>query len=128
MAPKTVSTLLTMKDIVNIEKAYGFKGVEYHPNNSMNVALWVEEIRKKGADNTVLLYTPQGHRPPTDFQYLDNDHFVLILQALLQCAMMKEFGNTIIFVDFNPIKEDIQKDMDHLYVLLHQCTHEDILQ
>ena len=26
------------------------------------------------------------------------------------------------------IKEDMQRDMDHLYVLLDQCTREDILQ
>ena len=26
------------------------------------------------------------------------------------------------------MKEDIQRDMDHLYTLLEQCTHEDILQ
>ena len=26
------------------------------------------------------------------------------------------------------MKEDIQRDMDHLYALLDQCTHEDILQ
>ena len=26
------------------------------------------------------------------------------------------------------IKEDIQRDMDHLYTLLDQCTDEDILQ
>ena len=47
--------LLSRKDIVNIEKAHGLKGVEHHPNDSMNVALWVEEISQKGADNPVLL-------------------------------------------------------------------------
>ena len=26
------------------------------------------------------------------------------------------------------MKEDIQRDMDHLYTLLDQCTDEDILQ
>ena len=26
------------------------------------------------------------------------------------------------------MKEDIQRDMDHLYVLLDHCAHEDILQ
>ena len=91
--------LLTRKDIVNIEKAYGLKGVERHSNDSMSVALWVEEMRQKGVDNPVLLYKPQGNKATTDCQYLDNDDFVLILQAPLQCAMMKEFGNNIICVD-----------------------------
>ena len=43
----------------------------------------------KGSDNPVLLYKPQGHKPTTDCQYLDNDDFVLIHQTPLQCAMMK---------------------------------------
>ena len=42
----------------------------------------------KGADNPVLLYKLQQ-------PYL-NKH--LILQATLQCAMMKDFGNNIICV------------------------------
>ena len=51
-------------------------------------------MRQKCADNPVLLYKPQGHKPMTDCQYLDNDDFVLILQAPLQCAIMKEFRTT----------------------------------
>ena len=63
--------------------------MERHSNDSMSVALWVEEMRRKGADNPVLLDKPQGHKPTTDCQYLDNDDFVLILQASLECALMK---------------------------------------
>ena len=39
--------LLTDEDIVNIKKAYKLRGVQHHSNNSMNVALWVEEMRQR---------------------------------------------------------------------------------
>ena len=47
-------------------------------------------MRQKCADNPVL-YTNHKDKPTTNCQYLNNDDFVLILQAPLQCAMMKEF-------------------------------------
>ena len=33
--------LLTRKDIVKIEKAYGLNGVEHHPNDSMSVNIFI---------------------------------------------------------------------------------------
>ena len=43
-------------------------------------------------------------------------------EIFCEVKVLREYTTTV------AMKEDIQRDMDHLYVLLEQCTDEDILQ
>ena len=46
--------LITRKDLANIERSYGLKGIERHRNDAISVKAWVEEMKKD--DNNPVLY------------------------------------------------------------------------
>lgn len=71
--------LVTRKDIANIEKAYGLKGVEKHPIDAVSVGAWIEELKTKGEDNPVLLVKSQGQPQPENCDHLEDQDFVLVL-------------------------------------------------
>ena len=92
--------LFTRKDIANIEKAYGLKGVEKHPIDAVSVGAWIEELKTKGEDNPVLLVKSQGQSQPENCDNLEVRDFVLVLQTPLQRDMLKTFApNRVVCVD-----------------------------
>ena len=80
--------IISMKDIRNIEKAFGLRGNERHKDDATSVGLWVEEM-KRSDNNPVLLYKAQGEKD----SFLHKDDFVLALQTPFQAYMLKTFGN-----------------------------------
>ncbi len=91
--------LVTRKDITNIERAFGLRGSEKHPNDAVSVSAWVEEMKVKGTDNPVLLYKPQGEQQGLCHN-LNITDFVLVLQTQLQRQMLKSFGpNRVVCAD-----------------------------
>jgi len=92
--------LVTRKDIVNIERAYGLKGVEEHPVDAVSVGAWIEEWKTKGEDSPVLLIKSQGQAQPENCDNLEDQDFVLILQTPLQREMIKNCEpNRVVCVD-----------------------------
>ena len=90
--------LINKKDIANIERAFGIKTVQYHPDDATSTKLWVEEMRSKGKANPVLFYKQQGIFCDS-YPDLKDDDFVLVLQTPLQSLLFKEFGTNIICID-----------------------------
>ena len=92
--------LVTRKDIANIERAYGLKGVEKHPVDAVSVGAWIEEWKSKGEDSPVLLIKSQGQAQPENCDNLEDQDFVLILQTPLQREMIKNCEpNRVVCVD-----------------------------
>ena len=91
--------LLTRKDITNIERTYGLKGIQRHKDDATSVHLWVEEM--KACDvNPVILYKAQGEPQPETCDNLSKNDFLLAIQTPLQKEMMVNFTNeSVICVD-----------------------------
>lgn len=83
--------LTTRKDLLNIERTYGLKGIERHRDDALSVKAWVEEL-KEDDNNPVLLYKSQGDAPPIG---LNREDFILVLQTPLQADMMKKFPGIV---------------------------------
>ena len=91
--------LLTTKDITNIERTYGLKGIQRHKDDATSVHLWIEEM-KHDDDNPVILYKPQGMQQPDTCQNLSSKDFILVIQTPLQKDMMKKLStDKVICVD-----------------------------
>lgn len=90
--------LTTRKDILNIERAFGIRGIQRHKDDATSLSIWVEEMKSKGQDNPVLRYKPQGKVLEGEYHALTKDDFILVLQTPLQADMLKEFS-TIICID-----------------------------
>ena len=91
--------LTTRKDISNIERSYGLRGIERHKDDATSVSVWVQEMNKR-ADKPVLLYKPQGQPQPPQCTNLTLCDFVLAIQTPLQAEMMKSFGtDKIVCID-----------------------------
>lgn len=75
--------LTTRKDISNIERSYGSRGIERHKDDATSVSLWVEEMKKR-ADEPVLLYKAQGQAQPLQCTNLTHSDFVFAIQTPLQ--------------------------------------------
>ena len=84
--------LTTRKDISNIERSYGLRGIERHKDDATSVTLWVEEMKKR-ADEPVLLYKAQGRAKPPQCTNLTQSDFALAIQTPLQAEMIKSFGS-----------------------------------
>ena len=78
--------LVTRKDLANIEKAFGLRGIEKHLIDSVSVSIWVESM-KLNKNKPVLLYKPQGQAHPSCRNLKDED-FVIVIQTPLQRQMM----------------------------------------
>ena len=91
--------LTTRKDISNIERSYGLRGIERHKDDATSVSVWVQEMNK-GADKPFLLYKPQGQPQPPQCTNLTLCDFALAIQTPLQVEMMKSFGtDKIVCID-----------------------------
>ena len=91
--------LLTRKDIANIEKTYGLKGMQRHRDDAISVDIWVEEM-KHSDGNPVILYKQQGASQPDECDDLCEEDFVLAIQTPLQANIMRKLSNDrIVCVD-----------------------------
>ena len=70
-------TLLTRKDITNIERTYGLKGAQRHRDDATSVRIWVEEM-KSTDDNQVIIYKAQGEPQSDSCNNLANEDFILL--------------------------------------------------
>ena len=74
--------------------------MERHKDDATSVHAWVEEMKKKGDGNPVLLYKPQGETPPEQYANLQDGDFVLVLQTPLQAEMLLTLGpKRIVYVE-----------------------------
>ena len=84
--------LLTRKDIANIERTYGLKGMQRHRDNATSVDIWVEEMKHRDI-NPVILYKQQGASQPEECDDLCDHDFVLAIQTPLETDMMRTLCN-----------------------------------
>ena len=54
--------LITKKDLINIEKAFGLWGHQRHKDDATSISLWIEELKRQGGDHPVLFYKQQGQK------------------------------------------------------------------
>ena len=94
----TRTHLTTKKDISNIERAFGLRTVERHPDDATSTALWVQEMESRGESSVVLFFKQQG-KEYEEYKTLDIEDFVLILQTPFQATLLKKFGSNIICID-----------------------------
>ena len=92
--------LVTRRDILNVERAYGVRSIEKHQSDALSVDAWVEELKANGDGNPILMYKPQGQIfSDTTFNLAKND-FCLAIQTKLQQEMFKKCANShVVCVD-----------------------------
>lgn len=90
--------ITTKKDIANIERAFGLRDVERHPDDATSTALWVKELESRGESSPVLLFKQQGMEYKK-YKHVNREDFILILQTPFQAVLLKKFGSNIICID-----------------------------
>ena len=87
--------LITKKDLISIEKAFGLRGHQRHKDDATSISLWIEELKRQGGDHPVLFYKQQGQKESTigDNVGLDVNDFALVLQTKLQAEMLRDCGH-----------------------------------
>ena len=90
--------MITRKDISNIERLFGLRETEKHPDDAISTALWVEELHHRGDTNPVLLFKEQG-KLLDGYDHLKKDNFMMILQTPLQANLMKKFAKKVVCID-----------------------------
>lgn len=82
--------LLERKDLSNIQKAFGLKDFQRHPNDLESVLAWLTEWKSHPDANPVLLHKMQGEI--LEGYDLAQDDFVMIIQSPFQKSMLKKLG------------------------------------
>ena len=115
---------MTILLLFNLSKLpYTMKGMQYTiihvhvPNSLLNVIMCKDIQLVIKYINSHLNYIPvEPSNVPVKSLNVGNE------EISCEVKVLREYTTTV------AMKEDIQRDMDHLYVLLDQCTDEDILQ
>jgi hypothetical protein len=71
------------------------QAIRLHPNDAISVWLWVDRFRD---NNTLVFYKDRADQPPLDSQ-LEQDCFVLCIQAKFQLDAFQRLGDRFIRID-----------------------------
>lgn len=92
------NSLITMKDLSNIERDYNIKGnIQRHPTDAASIQLWVEECKKRPESNPVLYFKEQDVDDP--LKRFEKKDYVLIIMSKFQKEMLSKFGFDKICID-----------------------------
>ena len=85
--------LLEKSDIRNIDKEFGIKDVQRHPNDQMSVLSLIKELgESEGSDSPILYYKTQGQIDPKHKEFTRDD-FMIVIQTKAQRERAIQFGN-----------------------------------
>ncbi|GFS36675.1 uncharacterized protein NPIL_228381 [Nephila pilipes] len=90
--------LLTKKDLHNIEKSFNlFSNSVKHENDGVSVDMWVREMQNS-ENPCILFYKTQGSTC-TQYSFLKENDFVLIIMTEAQGEILKKFNSDCICMD-----------------------------
>ncbi|GFU32061.1 uncharacterized protein NPIL_606511 [Nephila pilipes] len=90
--------LLTKKDLHNIEKSFNLSSNSVkHENDGVSVDMWVREMQNS-ENPCILFYKTQGSTC-TQYSFLKENDFVLIIMTEAQGEILKKFSSDCICID-----------------------------